>query len=148
MASPGAPRPSILDLGAGVGQYGHALRSLDSGTRWMGFDGSGNVEEMSDGLVGFGDLTIPLALPRADYVMSLEVAEHVSHEHEAAVIRNLHVHNCVGIILCACAMADNTLHALLSIALTFLSSSLSFAGRGRRSAKRDRATSTTTATST
>ena len=91
---------SLNDFGAGVGQYGRALLSLDPAFAWRGYDGAGDVEVASDGFVGFFDLTLPtLSLPRADWVMSLEVVEHVPHENEFAVIRNLHAHNTRGMIL-------------------------------------------------
>lgn len=64
---------SMLDFGAGVGQYGHSLLSHDRHYQWMGYDGAGNVEEVTNGFVRFLDLTIPLSLPRADWVLSLEV---------------------------------------------------------------------------
>ena len=66
-------RHSVLDLGAGVGQYGHELQA-DCGLRWRGYDGAGDIEEYTRGFVHFADLTIPLSLPRADWVVSLEVA--------------------------------------------------------------------------
>ena len=46
------------------------------------------------------DLTFPnLSLPVADWVMSLEVGEHVPNVHEATLLRNLHAHNKCGIVL-------------------------------------------------
>ncbi len=90
---------SLLDFGAGVGQYGHALRSLDSRYRWRGYDGAGNVEQATNGFVSWFDLTLPLSLPRADWVMALEVGEHVPPEHEKMFVRNLHAHNCHGVIV-------------------------------------------------
>lgn len=90
---------SVNDFGAGVGQYGHALLSRDPGYRWRGYDGAGNVESVTNGFVSFFDLTIPLSLPRADWAMSLEVGEHVPNAHERMLIRNLHAHNCRGILL-------------------------------------------------
>lgn len=92
-------RTSVLDLGAGLGQYGHALLSANPAVRWRGFDGAGNVEEATDGFVQFVDLTVPLSLPRADWVLSLEVGEHVPSRHELTLVRNLHAHNCRGILL-------------------------------------------------
>ena len=90
----------INDLGAGVGQYGHALRRRDPRHRMRGYDGAGNVEERTSGAVTWFDLTLPtLQLPVADWVMSLEVGEHVPKEHEGTLIRNLHAHNRCGIIL-------------------------------------------------
>ena len=94
-----ARKTTVNDFGAGVGQYGHRLRSEDPDLLWMAYDGAGNVEEYTDGFVSWFDLTIPLALPRADWVVSFEVGEHVPTPFEATVIRNLHAHNCRGIIL-------------------------------------------------
>ena len=45
------------------------------------------------------DLTQPLDLPVADWVISFEVGEHVPSKFEGMVIRNLHRHNRKGIIL-------------------------------------------------
>ena len=42
---------------------------------------------------------MPLSLKRADWLLSLEVGEHVSHHHEHMVIRNIHAHNHCGVIL-------------------------------------------------
>ena len=89
---------SINDFGAGVGQYGHALRSIDPNVAWSGFDGAGNVESYTKGFVRFFDLTLPLNLPRADWVLSLEVGEHLPSSMEAMYLRNLHAHQCRGII--------------------------------------------------
>lgn len=74
-------------------QYGHALLSLGA-YRYNGYDGAGNAEEVSGGFLRFVDFTLPLCLPRTDWVMSLEVGEHVPQEHEASYVRNLHRHNC------------------------------------------------------
>ena len=90
---------SINDFGAGVGQYGHALSERAPRVRYRGFDGAGDVEAYTRGFVSFIDLTMPLALPRADWVVSLEVGEHVPREHELMLIRNLHAHNCRGVLL-------------------------------------------------
>lgn len=95
-----APRHSILDIGAGVGQYGHALLALDPAHRYRGVDGAGNVERFTSGFLRWANLASPrLALRRADWVMSLEVGEHIPHALEHHFVRNLHAHNCVGIVL-------------------------------------------------
>ena len=90
---------SLNDFGAGIGGYGRALLDRDARFKWTGYDAAGNIEEASAGFVHYFDLTTPLSLPRADYVMSLEVGEHVPPLHEMMVIRNLHAHNCRGIVL-------------------------------------------------
>ena len=90
---------SVSDFGAGVGQYGRALLSKNSHHRWMGHDAAGNIEEATGGFVKYFDLSMPLSLPRTDWVMSFEVGEHVPPAQEMMVVRNLHAHNCRGIIL-------------------------------------------------
>lgn len=97
----------LNDFGAGVGQYGRSLlahRPAHAGSRhqdqYRGFDGSGNIRSWTDGLVRWFDLTMPaLALPRAQWVLSVEVGEHIPPEWEGVYLRNLHAHNCHGIIL-------------------------------------------------
>tara|TARA_B100001989_G_C24550031_1_gene473758 strand:+ start:443 stop:1087 length:645 start_codon:yes stop_codon:yes gene_type:complete len=90
---------TINDFGAGVGQLvtevKHHLPKLVYGA----FDGAGNVEKITNGNVSFADLTVPLSLPRRDYVISLEVGEHISSKNEYMFVRNLHAHNCRGILL-------------------------------------------------
>jgi len=90
---------SLSDFGAGIGSYGRSLLDVDKRYRWAGYDAAGNIEDASNGFVRFFDLTIPLSLPRTDWVMSVEVGEHVPPSHEWMVVRNLHAHNCRGIIL-------------------------------------------------
>lgn len=96
---------SISDFGAGIGQYKAAIKArLSSTMRLHGFtydayDGAGDIVESTKGAVQFFDLSIPLALKKSDWVMSLEVGEHVPRHFEPMVIRNLHHHNCKGIIL-------------------------------------------------
>ena len=67
--------------------------------RYRGYDGAGDVRRYTDGFVRFVDLSMPLSLPRTDYVLSLEVGEHIPREHEFMYVRNLHAHNCRGIVL-------------------------------------------------
>ena len=57
------------------------------------------MEEYTNGFVRFIDLTFPLALPRADWVLSLEVGEHIPAKMEGMYLRNLHAHNCRGIVI-------------------------------------------------
>ena len=98
--TPGGRPRSVIDLGSGVGQFGHALRSMHSHVDFRAFDGSGNIDALTDGFVHYADLSQPLELrPRADWVFSLEVAEHLPNQREGFYVRNLHAHNCFGILL-------------------------------------------------
>lgn len=90
---------SLNDFGAGVGQYGRELLAREPTIMYMGYDGAGNVVRRTQGFVKFFDLTIPLSLPLADWLLCLEVGEHVPHQDEEMLVRNLHVHNRCGIIL-------------------------------------------------
>eukprot|EP00966_Prymnesium_polylepis_P158771 3669804-Prymnesium_polylepis.1 len=94
---------SVVELGAGMGCYTGALR--DAGRRgagphdMRGFDGAPGVAELSEGLVGEADLTTRLALGASDWVLSLEVAEHIPRRFEAQLFETLTSLARVGIVL-------------------------------------------------
>lgn len=91
---------SLSDFGAGQGQYGVQIqKSFPESFIYRGYDGAGDVEIFTQSFLSFFDLTIPLKLPISDWVMSLEVGEHIPSHQEGMIIRNLHAHNCKGIIL-------------------------------------------------
>ena len=93
---------SVIDLGAGVGLYGHAFASLDSTVRWRGYDGGPNAEAFTHGYVQWANLGWPLpnaVAEVAEWVMSLEVGEHLPAPSERAFVRNLHVLNSCGVVL-------------------------------------------------
>ena len=54
---------------------------------------------MTSGFVRWFDLSLPLSLPRADWVMSLEVGEHLASRLEPHYVRNLVAHARKGIVL-------------------------------------------------
>jgi len=91
----------VLDLGAGIGQYGLALTNKYPGMEWKGLDGAVNVESFTDGLVKWADLTKPLFLPDApfDWVLCLEVGEHVPLKFEHILISNIHENNLCGAVV-------------------------------------------------
>lgn len=97
---PHAKWRSLVDLGAGVGQYGRALEAagMPPGL-YTGYDGAGNVASFTRGYVRFADLAVPSQLQRADFALSLEVGEHIPAEQESGYIRNLDAHNCRGVIM-------------------------------------------------
>ena len=66
---------------------------------YKAYDGAVDIEVYTQGFVKFFDFTIPLHLPDTDWAMLLEVGEHVPSDIEGMVIRNLHAHNCRGILL-------------------------------------------------
>ena len=90
---------TMADFGAGVGQLGHALKHRFPSLQYAGYDAGGNVEEITNGFVNFADLTIDLDLPKVDWVYTSEVGEHIPHNLESTLIRNIHATNCKGVIL-------------------------------------------------
>lgn len=64
------------------------------------YDGAPFCETTSEGRVKFLDLTLPqFGLPLYDWVMSLEVAEHIPQQFESIYIDNLVRHTKEGILL-------------------------------------------------
>ena len=90
---------SLNDFGAGVGQFGRELLSKEPALEYHGYDGAGNVAKRTYGFVRFFDLTLPLSLPKTDWVMTFRVGEHIPPEHEELFVRNLHAHNLCGVVL-------------------------------------------------
>lgn len=90
---------SLNDFGAGVGQFGHALKARLPELEYHGYDAGGNVEEFTRNSVSFVDLTIPFRRKRTDWLLYTEVGEHIPHEYEETEISNIHAHNCRGVVL-------------------------------------------------
>lgn len=90
---------SVSDFGAGVGQYGVYLKSHIPGLIYQAYDGAGDIESYTNGFVKYSDFTQLLDLPVTEWVLSLEVGEHIPSKYEGIFIRNLHRHNCKGLIL-------------------------------------------------
>ena len=87
---------SVLDYGCGMGRYGHFFTAHAPTVRWTGVDGAEGVEETTKGHVRFAELTDPLpsAIRRLgpapwDYVLSIEVAEHIARRDEPTFLHSL-----------------------------------------------------------
>ena len=76
----------VLDIGCGMGLYVRALNA--SGVSAMGIDGNPHTPELTGGECGVADLTSPIT-HEADWVVCLEVGEHVPVEHEESVFTNV-----------------------------------------------------------
>jgi hypothetical protein len=75
----------VVEFGAGSGRYASALRNKTA--RYEAFDGAPNVAERTFGLVKYLDLTTPKKdIRRSDWVMCLEVIEHIPAQFEERVI--------------------------------------------------------------
>ena len=94
---------SVVDIGAGVGQFGYFLKKHKANVHWTGFDGGNNIEEFwgkNYALGGDKDFVIPevcwidasqpIELKRTfDWTISVEVGEHIDKKYESIFIDNL-----------------------------------------------------------
>mmetsp|Transcript_36372 Transcript_36372/g.54383 ORF Transcript_36372/g.54383 Transcript_36372/m.54383 type:complete len:325 (-) Transcript_36372:74-1048(-) len=90
---------TLTDLGAGVGQFGHALKSRLPMLEYHGYDAGGNVDEFTHNFVKFADLSTHVSFKPTDWVISSEVGEHVPNQFEKQFITNIHAANCKGVVL-------------------------------------------------
>ena len=96
---------SVYDFGAGLGWYGKALLAGDDSDAfrvrsYKAFDGAENIEDVfPDGFVKHLDLSKPVYLSARDWVLSLEVGEHIPRQYQSVFVDNLHRHNTKGIVL-------------------------------------------------
>src|SRR5512147_1480448 len=87
----------VLDVGCGDGAYTRALRK--AGIDCYGYDGNPNTPAITGGLCKIADFARPLVLGLYDWVLCLEVGEHIPAEYESALLDNLDRHAKKGIIL-------------------------------------------------
>lgn len=108
---------TVYDVGCGVGRYGaywlhgegvpksypYASDFAGLGPKkiksWTGYDGGEGVEEITDNFVTFLDLAVPAWMTPAEWVVSLEVGEHIPAQFQDTLLANLDRHNTEGIIL-------------------------------------------------
>ncbi len=90
----------VASFGDGPGEYQAFISTLDQVQTYDAFDGAPFVDETTDGHVKHLDLSVPVYhLPLYDWVISLEVAEHIPKKFEQIFIDNLTRHAKEGIIL-------------------------------------------------
>ena len=89
---------TVVDLGCGNADYIKKL--IESGFKCEAYDGNLNTPQITDGIGKVLDLSERFDLDKKfDYVISLEVAEHIPKEYEETYINNLIRHtNCYLII--------------------------------------------------
>lgn len=89
---------SIVDLGCGLGDYVKHLKN--NGLNIDGFDGNPNTIELTNGLCNIKDLSEPFIFDKKyEWVLSLEVGEHLPKKFEDTFINNLHNNNLRGIVM-------------------------------------------------
>ena len=89
---------SIADLGAGMGDYIKIFKN--NGLNASCYDGNPNTPQLTNNLCNILDLSKPHTFDKSyDWIMSLEVGEHLPKEFEDVFINNLHNNNKSGIVL-------------------------------------------------
>ena len=89
---------TVADLGCGMGSY--VRHFLEHGLSAIGFDGNPATPKLSNGTCAVLDLSVVANVDEPfDWVLSLEVGEHLPPEHEATFLENLHRHSARGIVL-------------------------------------------------
>ena len=88
---------SVYDLGCGGGKYTRSL--IDKGFDCSGYDGNPYTKDITEGLCGVLDLSEEHDLEVRDYVVCLEVAEHLPEQFESTLINNIHNSNSKGVVL-------------------------------------------------
>lgn len=89
---------TVVDFGCGPGEYVKVLRKNNFDC--IGYDGNPDTFTISGGVAHVIDLSQVFDLKKHfDWVLSLEVAEHLPKEYEKAFLENIHKHNTKGIVL-------------------------------------------------
>ena len=88
---------NVIDLGCGPGYYTKYF--LENNIPCEGWDGNPNTPTISNGLCKVADLTHKQAFEKKNWVLSLEVGEHIPKEHESMFVQNLIDHATEGIVL-------------------------------------------------
>lgn len=89
---------SVVDFGCGNGAYVRAFSA--AGLRCDGYDGNPLTEPLTEGACRVLDLSLPVDLETTyDWVLSLEVGEHIPSQFENSFLGNIDRHNRKGVIL-------------------------------------------------
>lgn len=89
---------TVVDFGCGTGDYVKFLRSQNLNCE--GYDGNPNTYELTGGVGDIIDFSQPFDLGKCfDWVLCLEVGEHIPQCYESILIKNLDKHAAKGIIL-------------------------------------------------
>jgi hypothetical protein len=89
---------SIADMGCGNGEY--VKKIISKGLNCDGYDGNPNTVSETNGLCKILDLSKPFILKnKVEWIMSLEVGEHIPKQYEKIFIDNLNNNNTKGIVI-------------------------------------------------
>lgn len=87
---------TVVDLGCGPGEY---CKHISKVAKIDGFDGNPLTVTLTEGRGKVLDLSQPVNLGLYDWVLSLEVGEHIPQQYERVFIDNIHRSNREGVIL-------------------------------------------------
>jgi hypothetical protein len=87
---------TLLDLGCGLATYSKSFHR--AGFKVKAYDGNPYTPELTGGFAEVMNLATPCTLPISDWVICLEVGEHIPKECESVIIHNMHAHAKKGII--------------------------------------------------
>lgn len=90
-------KPSVIEFGSGTGKYIKYFLKKQINVR--GYDGVDDIYERTGGMVNHIELTVKNELGEADYVVCLEVAEHIPKDFEQIFLENLVSHSKKAVIL-------------------------------------------------
>jgi len=91
---------TVGSFGDGQGIYKEILLSLKEVESYDAYDGAPFAESTTDNRVKFLDLSVPIYhLKKYDWIISLEVAEHIPAKYESVYLDNLVRHAKEGVIL-------------------------------------------------
>ena len=91
---------TVASFGDGTGRYKALIDATGNVTLYDSFDGAPFCENRTNGLVKYLDLSIPVyGLKLYDWVLSLEVAEHIPNKYEHIYLDNVVRHAAKGIVL-------------------------------------------------
>jgi cyclopropane fatty-acyl-phospholipid synthase-like methyltransferase len=89
---------SLVDFGCGMGNYVKTFQ--ENNINAIGFDGNPNTPQLTNNLCKVFDLSVLKKFDEPfDWVLSLEVGEHLPPKFEDIFIQNLHNNNRYGIVL-------------------------------------------------
>lgn len=88
----------VVDFGCGMGLYVKDLNA--AGIKTVGYDGNPATPKLTNNMCGVIDLSVDFDLKRQfDWVVSLEVGEHLPKKYEKNYVQNLNKHAKNGIIM-------------------------------------------------
>ena len=88
----------IADFGCGLGDYVFLLKKENIDCD--GFDGNPNTQLLTNNVCNIQNLSVPFILKKKyNWIISLEVGEHIPKKYEEIFINNLHNNNTDGIII-------------------------------------------------